>query len=106
MMGGDEVRQLLDKLAAHPVLPSTDRLPPNDEALHVLLADLAAGERSRYANVLCDIATEHGITPRELAQRAEFLLEKGAIDLIVDRRQARDQIAALLAKLCVRPALS
>jgi len=30
-------------------------------------------------------------------QRSEFLLEKGAIDMIVDRRQLRDEIAALLA---------
>jgi acetyl-CoA carboxylase carboxyl transferase subunit beta len=30
-------------------------------------------------------------------QKAEFLLEKGAIDMIVDRRQLRDQIARLLA---------
>ena len=32
-------------------------------------------------------------------QRAEFLLEKGAIDMIVDRRQLRDKLAALLALL-------
>ena len=32
-------------------------------------------------------------------QRAEFLLEKGAIDLIVHRRQMRDEIAQLLALL-------
>ncbi len=32
-------------------------------------------------------------------QRSEFLLEKGAIDLIVDRRQLRDQIAGLLGLL-------
>jgi len=30
-------------------------------------------------------------------QRSEFLLQKGAIDMIVDRRQMRDQISALLA---------
>ncbi|MGD9945531.1 MAG: acetyl-CoA carboxylase, carboxyltransferase subunit beta [Burkholderiaceae bacterium] len=30
-------------------------------------------------------------------QRAEFLLEKGAIDMIVDRRAMRDEIAKLLA---------
>ena len=30
-------------------------------------------------------------------QRSEFLLQKGAIDMIVDRRQLRDQISALLA---------
>src|SRR5690606_10126219 len=39
-------------------------------------------------------------------QRAEFLLEKGAIDMIVDRRQARDAIAALLAKLMRQPLLA
>ena len=27
-------------------------------------------------------------------QRAEFLLEKGAVDMIVDRRQLRDQITS------------
>ena len=32
-------------------------------------------------------------------QRAEFLLEKGAIDMIVDRRQLRDKLANLLALL-------
>jgi acetyl-CoA carboxylase carboxyl transferase subunit beta len=32
-------------------------------------------------------------------QRSEFLLEKGAIDMIVDRRQIRDQIAGLLGLL-------
>ena len=37
-------------------------------------------------------------------QRAEFLLEKGAIDLIVERRQMRDTIASLLAMLRHDPA--
>ncbi|MGB6976579.1 MAG: acetyl-CoA carboxylase carboxyl transferase subunit beta, partial [Gammaproteobacteria bacterium] len=32
-------------------------------------------------------------------QRSEFLLEHGAIDMIIDRRQLRDRIAGLLAKL-------
>ncbi len=32
-------------------------------------------------------------------QRAEFLLEKGAVDMIVDRRELRDKIATLLAML-------
>jgi acetyl-CoA carboxylase carboxyl transferase subunit beta len=32
-------------------------------------------------------------------QRAEFLLEKGAVDMIVDRRQLRDRVASLLAML-------
>jgi acetyl-CoA carboxylase carboxyl transferase subunit beta len=32
-------------------------------------------------------------------QRSEFLMQKGAIDIIVDRRQMRDEIGALLALL-------
>ena len=36
-------------------------------------------------------------------QRAEFLLEKGAIDMIVDRRQMRDRIASLLSLLQKQP---
>jgi len=36
-------------------------------------------------------------------QKSEFLLEHGAIDMIVDRRDMRDKLAALLAKLCDQP---
>src|ERR1700751_4959277 len=36
--------------------------------------------------------------------RAEFLLESGSIDLIIDRRQMRDEIAQLLALLLKQPA--
>jgi acetyl-CoA carboxylase carboxyl transferase subunit beta len=36
-------------------------------------------------------------------QRSEFLLEHGAIDLIVDRREMRNRIAALLAMLMRQP---
>ena len=38
-------------------------------------------------------------------QRAEFLLEKGAIDMIVDRRDMRDQLAAVLTLLQRIPAV-
>jgi acetyl-CoA carboxylase carboxyl transferase subunit beta len=37
-------------------------------------------------------------------QRAEFLLEKGAVDMIVDRRHLRDKLAGLLAMLQGLPA--
>jgi len=33
-------------------------------------------------------------------QRSEFLLQKGAIDMIMDRRNLRDEIGAMLALLC------
>lgn len=36
-------------------------------------------------------------------QRAEFLLDHGAIDMIVHRNAMRDKTAALLAKLCHQP---
>ena len=39
-------------------------------------------------------------------QRAEFLLEKGAIDMIVDRREMRRQLAQLMTLFCNQPALN
>lgn len=37
-------------------------------------------------------------------QRSEFLLEHGAIDMIVDRREMRDRLASLVAMLTRQPA--
>lgn len=37
-------------------------------------------------------------------QRAEFLVQKGAVDMIVDRRAMRDEVARLLALLLDQPA--
>lgn len=37
-------------------------------------------------------------------QRSEFLLQHGAIDVIVDRRQMRQSLASMLALLCRQPA--
>ena len=39
-------------------------------------------------------------------QRAEFLLEHGAIDMIVDRREMRKQLATLLTLLTKQPAVA
>jgi acetyl-CoA carboxylase carboxyl transferase subunit beta len=39
-------------------------------------------------------------------QRSEFLLEHGAIDMIVDRRQLRDKLAALITLLMRQPRAS
>jgi acetyl-CoA carboxylase carboxyl transferase subunit beta len=44
-----------------------------------------------------------GQTLPEGFQRSEFLLDHGAIDMIVDRREMREQIADLLAKFENRP---
>jgi acetyl-CoA carboxylase carboxyl transferase subunit beta len=37
-------------------------------------------------------------------QRSEFLMQKGAIDMIVDRRKMREEIARLMALLTLQPA--
>ena len=47
--------------------------------------------------------TVHQTLP-EGFQRAEFLLEKGAIDMIVDRREMKDRLAQLLTLLQKLPA--
>jgi acetyl-CoA carboxylase carboxyl transferase subunit beta len=39
-------------------------------------------------------------------QRAEFLLEHGAIDMIVDRREMRDQLATLITLLTKQEAVT
>ncbi|MCK9284550.1 MAG: acetyl-CoA carboxylase, carboxyltransferase subunit beta [Rhodocyclaceae bacterium] len=39
-------------------------------------------------------------------QRAEFLMEKGAIDMIVDRRELRDKLVSILSLLQKVPAVS
>lgn len=38
-------------------------------------------------------------------QRSEFLLEHGAIDMIVDRREMRNTVARLFSKMCKLPSL-
>jgi acetyl-CoA carboxylase carboxyl transferase subunit beta len=39
-------------------------------------------------------------------QRAEFLLEHGAVDMIVDRREMREQLATLITLLTKQPAVA
>lgn len=39
-------------------------------------------------------------------QRSEFLLEKGAIDMVVDRRELRDRLAQVLTLLSRQPAVA
>jgi acetyl-CoA carboxylase carboxyl transferase subunit beta len=39
-------------------------------------------------------------------QRAEFLLEHGAVDMIVDRREMKNQLATLIALLTKQSAVA
>ena len=70
-----------------------------------LLGDINAAEPKALIGFAGPRVIEQtvGETLPEGFQRAEFLLEKGALDLILDRRRARDEIAGLLAKLLDRP---
>lgn len=70
-----------------------------------LLGDINAAEPKALIGFAGPRVIEQtvGETLPEGFQRAEFLLEKGALDLIVDRRRARDELAGLLAKLLDRP---
>jgi acetyl-CoA carboxylase carboxyl transferase subunit beta len=44
-----------------------------------------------------------GETLPEGFQRSEFLLEHGALDMIVDRRNLRDEVVSLLTKMMRLP---
>ncbi len=70
-----------------------------------LLGDINAAEPKALIGFAGPRVIEQtvGETLPEEFQRAEFLLEKGALDLILDRRSAREEIARLLAKLLDRP---
>ena len=66
----------------------------------IILAEPAALIGFAGPRVIKQIVRE---TLPEGFQRSEFLLEHGAIDQIVDRRQMRNKVAALLAKLTHAP---
>ena len=70
-----------------------------------LLGDINAAEPKALIGFAGPRVIEQtvGETLPEGFQRAEFLLDKGALDFIVDRRRAREDIAALLAKMLDRP---
>jgi len=70
-----------------------------------LLGDINAAEPGSLIGFAGPRVIEQtvGETLPEGFQTAEFLVEKGALDMIIDRRKARDEIAAMLAKLMRLP---
>jgi acetyl-CoA carboxylase carboxyl transferase subunit beta len=66
-----------------------------------MLGDINIGEPGALVGFAGPRVIEQtvGETLPEGFQRAEFLLEKGALDMIVDRRNLRDEIAGILTKL-------
>jgi DnaJ-domain-containing protein 1 len=74
MTGPAEVHRFLEVLAAHPVLPPNEELPPKDEAFRALLADLARGENSSHAEILRAVSTATRVSTEELTRRVRFVL--------------------------------
>jgi acetyl-CoA carboxylase carboxyl transferase subunit beta len=70
-----------------------------------LLGDVNIGEPKALIGFAGQRVIEQTVreTLPEGFQRSEFLLEHGAIDMIVDRRQMRDTVADLLALMVRRP---
>ena len=79
----------------------TDPTTGGVSASLAMLGDINVGEPGALIGFAGPRVIEQTVreTLPEGFQRSEFLLEHGAIDLIVDRRQMRDRLARLLAML-------
>ena len=70
-----------------------------------MLGDINVGEPKALIGFAGPRVIEQTVreTLPEGFQRSEFLLEHGAIDMIVDRREMRDKLAAMLALMMKQP---
>lgn len=84
----------------------TDPVYGGVSASLALLGDINAAEPGARAGFAGPNIIEQTIRQKlpKGFQRSEFLLEHGAIDLIIHRNEMRDRIASLLAKMTNRPA--
>ena len=84
----------------------TDPVYGGVSASLALLGDINAAEPGARAGFAGPNIIEQTIRQKlpKGFQRSEFLLEHGAIDMIIHRSQMRDRIASLLAKLIHKPA--
>jgi acetyl-CoA carboxylase carboxyl transferase subunit beta len=85
----------------------TDPTTGGVSASLAMLGDLNIGEPKALIGFAGPRVIEQTVreTLPEGFQRSEFLLQHGALDLILDRRDLRDRIAALLALLTSQPPL-
>ena len=86
----------------------TDPTMGGVSASFAMLGDLIVAEPNALIGFAGPRVIEQTVreTLPEGFQRAEFLLDKGAIDRIIDRRQMRDELATLLAMMMGRPSLA
>ncbi len=85
----------------------TDPVYGGVSASLALLGDINAAEPGARAGFAGPNIIEQTIRQKlpKGFQRSEFLLEHGAIDMIIHRSEMRDRVASILAKLSGRPAL-
>jgi acetyl-CoA carboxylase carboxyl transferase subunit beta len=86
----------------------TDPTMGGVSASFAMLGDLIVAEPNALIGFAGPRVIEQTVreTLPEGFQRAEFLVDKGAIDRIIDRRQMRDELATTLAMMMGRPALA
>lgn len=86
----------------------TDPTTGGVSASLAMLGDINVGEPGALIGFAGPRVIEQTVreTLPEGFQRSEFLLEHGALDMIIDRREMRDELALLLAKLQKLPPLS
>ena len=84
----------------------TDPTTGGVSASHALLGDLNLAEPRALIGFAGPRVIQQTVreTLPEGFQRSEFLLEHGAIDMIVDRREMRDKVAGMLRLLLKLPA--
>lgn len=84
----------------------TDPTMGGVSASFAFLGDVVIGEPKALIGFAGPRVIENTVREKlpEGFQRSEFLLQKGAIDMIIDRRKMREEIARLLALLQNQPA--
>lgn len=80
----------------------TDPTMGGVSASFAMLGDINVGEPNALIGFAGPRVIEQTVREKlpEGFQRSEFLLEHGAIDMIVDRREMRDRLASVLSILC------
>jgi acetyl-CoA carboxylase carboxyl transferase subunit beta len=79
----------------------TDPTMGGVSASFAFLGDVVIGEPKALIGFAGPRVIENTVREKlpEGFQRSEFLLQKGAVDMIIDRRKMREEIARLLALL-------
>ena len=100
------VLQQMSKRGVPFISVMTDPTMGGVSASLAMLGDINVGEPNALIGFAGPRVIEQTVreTLPEGFQRSEFLIEHGAIDMIIDRRDMRDKIAALLTMLQNKPA--